>query len=167
MGKTKQEVSQVIQVERRWLLIDATISAIYEYGLSSLTLSKITNLAGLTAATVNFHFDSKEALLLETLKHLTEEFDQSLEDALALAGSDPVNKLTALVDASLDIDITESRKMAVWFAFLSEGRNRKDYQRICGDCDSNNRNITAQLCQQILDNSDQGSAMNASNSLAF
>ena len=53
--------------DRRHLLIDATISAIAEFGLSKLTLAKISSIAGLTAGTVNFYFDSKEALLLETL----------------------------------------------------------------------------------------------------
>ena len=47
--------------ERRNLLIDATITAIAEFGLSKLTLAKISSIAGLTAGTVNFHFDSKES----------------------------------------------------------------------------------------------------------
>jgi len=57
MGTTKPDNHQ----ERRNLLIDATITAIAEFGLSKLTLAKISSIAGLTAGTVNFHFDSKES----------------------------------------------------------------------------------------------------------
>ena len=64
--------NQNIQRERRKLLIDATITAIAEFGLSKLTLAKISSIAGLTAGTVNFHFESKESLLLETLNLIRE-----------------------------------------------------------------------------------------------
>ena len=161
MAKPKNDVSQTIQQERRRLLIDSTMTAISLHGLSKLTLAKITSIAGLTAGTVNFHFDSKEALLLETLKFVSEEFEHNVETALALAGSDPVKRLQALIGASLDREITESRKMAVWFAFLSEGRSRDDYQRICGDCDRNNLNIITQTCQKIIDDADRTNSMSA------
>ena len=75
-------INQNIQRERRKLLIDATITAIAEFGLSKLTLAKIGSIAGLTAGTVNFHFKSKESLLLETLNFVSEEFDQSIAKAL-------------------------------------------------------------------------------------
>ena len=47
------------QQDRRNLLIDATITAIAEYGLSNLTLAKISAIAGLTAGSVNFHLRVK------------------------------------------------------------------------------------------------------------
>ncbi|MGK0500579.1 MAG: AcrR family transcriptional regulator/ribosomal protein S18 acetylase RimI-like enzyme [Oceanicoccus sp.] len=161
MAASKPVIKQPIQQERRQLLIDATMSAIYEHGLSKLTLAKITRIAGLTAATVNFHFDSKEALLLATLKYLSEEFDSRQKTALQQAGSAAPDQLKAVVDASLDPGITESRKMAVWFTFLSEGRARQDYQRICGECDSNNLNITINLCQQIINAANKQRGMSA------
>ena len=83
MASAKQDIQQ----KSRSLLIEATITAIAEFGLSQLTLAKISSIAGLTAGTVNFHFDSKEALLLETLNFVSEEFDQSLASALKKSGS--------------------------------------------------------------------------------
>ena len=53
-------------VARRRLLIEATILAISSHGFSNVTLGKIAGLAGLTAGTINFYFDSKQSLLLET-----------------------------------------------------------------------------------------------------
>ena len=128
--------------ERRNLLIDATITAIAEFGLSKLTLAKISSIAGLTAGTVNFHFDSKESLLLETLNFVSEEFDRGIANALKNAGPDPAKRLAAIIDASLDPEITEHRKMAVWHAFDSESRGREDYQRIRGALDKQNFKIS-------------------------
>ncbi|MDC0172282.1 GNAT family N-acetyltransferase [Gammaproteobacteria bacterium] len=138
--------------ERRNLLIDATITAIAEFGLSKLTLAKISSIAGLTAGTVNFHFDSKESLLLETLNFVSEEFDRGIANALKNAGPDPAKRLAAIIDASLDPEITEHRKMAVWHAFDSESRGREDYQRIRGALDKQNFKLILSLCEQIINN---------------
>jgi AcrR family transcriptional regulator len=86
-----------IHQERRKLLIDATITAIAEFGLSKLTLAKISSIAGLTAGTVNFHFDSKESLLLETLNFVSEEFDHGIAKALKNAGHEPAKRLAAIM----------------------------------------------------------------------
>lgn len=153
--------NSLIQQERRNLLIDATITAIAEYGLSKLTLAKISALAGLTAGTVNFHFDSKESLLLETLNFVAEEFDQGIEKAVREAGANPAKCLAAIVDASLDPEITEHRKMAVWFAFDSESRAREDYQRICGNRDRENFKRILNLCEQIIRQGGKEQVMNA------
>lgn len=45
-------------------LVNATIAAIATHGLSGLTSARIAGMAEHTAASINFHFGSKEALLL-------------------------------------------------------------------------------------------------------
>ena len=147
--------------KRRHLLIDATISAIAEFGLSKLTLAKISSIAGLTAGTVNFYFDSKETLLLETLNFVSEEFDQGIAAALKTAGPEPSSKLAAIIDASLDPEVTEHRKMAVWHAFDSESRGREDYQRIRGNLDKQNFNLILGLCEQIIKDANKQAEINA------
>jgi TetR/AcrR family transcriptional repressor of bet genes len=161
MSEKKSGISQAIQTERRRLLIEATMTAISEYGLSKLTLAKIAGIAGLSAGSVNFHFSSKEALLLDTLTYLAEEFEQSIDRALAAAGTDPTQRLTALFEASLDPEIAEPRKMAVWFAFASEARARADYQRICGGQDKKIFSITLKLCDEQIHLGGKQDYMNA------
>ncbi len=150
-----------IHQERRKLLIDATITAVAEYGLSKVTLAKISSIAGLTAGTVNFHFESKEALLLDTLRFVSEEFDRSVANALKKAGADPSKRLAAIIDASLDPEITEHRKMAVWHAFDSESRGRQDYQRIRGSLDKQNFKLILNLCEQIIRQASKQSEIDA------
>lgn len=153
--------NQTIQRERRRLLIDATITAIAEFGLSKLTLAKISSIAGLTAGSVNFHFDSKETLLLETLNFVSEEFEQSINKALQTCGSNPAERLQCIISTTLDSDITEHRKMAVWYAFDSEGQSRADYQSICGARDKENFELILRLCEQIIQREDMQDKINA------
>ena len=157
MSTTNPAINQ----ERRRLLIDATITAIAEFGLSKLTLAKISSIAGLTAGTVNFYFDSKETLLLETLNFVSEEFDRGVAQALKQAGPDPAKRLAAIIDASLDPEITEHRKMAVWHAFDSESRGREDYQRIRGNLDKQNFKLILNLCEQIINQANKQAQINA------
>lgn len=161
MTKAKKSSNQAVQAERRRLLIDATITAISEHGLNNLTLAKIASIAGLSAGSVNFHFDSKETLLLETLTFLAREFEDNLERTLASAGPAPADKLLALFDASLDPDITEPRKTAVWFAFNAEAHGRKDYKRICGAQDQQIFAINLRLCDEIIHAGGKDGKMNA------
>ena len=69
-------------------LINATVSAISRHGLSELTSAKIASVAGHTAASINFHFGSKEALLLATLREVSEEFARGHGERLDEAGDD-------------------------------------------------------------------------------
>ncbi len=153
--------NQAIQQDRRKLLIDATITAIAEYGLSQLTLAKISSIAGLTAGTVNFHFDSKESLLLETLNFVSQEFENSIAQALEQCGSNPAKRLAAIINTTHDPDITEYRKMAVWHAFDSESRAREDYQLICGARDRQSFAIILELCEQIIRQQNKEAEINA------
>ena len=88
--------------------------------------------------------------MLDTLRFVSEEFDRSIANALKKAGTDPSKRLAAIIDASLDPDITEHRKMAVWHAFDSESRGRQDYQRIRGSLDKQNFKLILNLCEQII-----------------
>ena len=150
MSTKKAGTNSAIGAERRRLLIDSTMSAISEHGLSQLTLAKIAKIAGLSAGSVNFHFATKEALLLETLTFLADEFQQGIDVALKNAGPDAPSRLQALMEASMDPGITEPRKMAVWFAFTAEARGREDYKRICGGQDLKILNLTQELCREII-----------------
>lgn len=139
------------QEQRRQELIDATIEAIATYGLSRTTLAKVAGLAGLTAGSVNFHFTSKEALLLETLRFLAEEFGAAMEEAIASAGTDPGESLLAVIDAYFTPQLWDPRKVAVWYAFWGEAQARNDYQKFCGEQESAALDAVHTLCQQIID----------------
>ena len=131
-------------------LIQATVAAISQHGLSELTSAKIASAAGHTAASINFHFGSKEALLLATLREVSEEFAGAMARVTEEAGGDDLRALLGIVDASLGRALSDSHKIAVWYAFLSESKARGDYQRICGERDAAWSRMVMDLCKRII-----------------
>jgi phenylpropionate dioxygenase-like ring-hydroxylating dioxygenase large terminal subunit/AcrR family transcriptional regulator len=131
-------------------LIQATVAAISQHGLSELTSAKIAGAAGHTAASINFHFGSKEALLLATLREVSEEFASAMARVMEEAGQDELRALLGIVDTSLGRGLSDSHKIAVWYAFLAESKARGDYQRICGERDAAWSRMVLDLCKKLI-----------------
>jgi TetR/AcrR family transcriptional repressor of bet genes len=131
-------------------LIQATVAAISRHGLSELTSAKIAAVAGHTAASINFHFGSKEALLLATLREVSEEFASVVARVVEEAGDDDLRALLGIVDANLGRGLADSHRIAVWYAFLSESKDRSDYQRICGERDAAWSRMVIDLCKRLI-----------------
>lgn len=108
---------------------------IAEHGLAGTTLARVAAEAGLSAGIVNHHFDTKDALLIETLRTLSEDFATSLDAALAAAGDDPAAGLAAIIAHNFDPAVSSLRHVAVWFAFQAEAPWRAAYTALCGDRD--------------------------------
>ncbi|MEX1993895.1 MAG: SRPBCC family protein [Steroidobacteraceae bacterium] len=131
-------------------LIQATVAAISRHGLSELTSARIASAAGHTAASINFHFGSKEALLLATLREVSEEFAEAMATVREEAGDDELRALLGIVDASLSRRLSDSHKIAVWYAFLAETNARANYQRICGERDMAWSRMVIDLCKRLI-----------------
>jgi phenylpropionate dioxygenase-like ring-hydroxylating dioxygenase large terminal subunit/AcrR family transcriptional regulator len=131
-------------------LIQATVAAISQHGLSELTSAKIAAIAGHTAASINFHFGSKETLLLATLREVSEEFATAMARVAEEAGEDDLSALLGIVDASLSRGLSDTHRIAVWYAFLSESKARSDYQRICGERDAAWSRMVIDLCKRLI-----------------
>ncbi len=116
-------------------LIEATIEAIAEGGLADLTLARITERAQVSRGLVNFHFESKEQLLLATLQMLMDEYSTSWKTAVAEAGPDPAAQLLAMVKNDFRPEICNRPKAAVWFAFRGETKARPTYLEVCTRAD--------------------------------
>jgi hypothetical protein len=71
---------------------------------------------------VNFHFETEENLLVDTLKYLAEEYRANWRGALDRAGPGPAQRLEALLSADFNPEICSPRKLAAWCAFW--GRRR-------------------------------------------
>ena len=121
--------------ERRQQLIEATIRAISEHGYSRTTLADVSRESGLSRGIVGFYFDSKDALFLETLRYLSEEYVHVWRSRLAEIGDDPRERILALLDADLDPRIWSLERIAAWVAFLAESNGRQTYRELCGAMD--------------------------------
>ena len=115
----------------RQKLIEATMAVIASEGFSGVTMAKVAEKAGLSRGIGNFHFQSKEQLLLETLHTLYMEFENGWRSAVADAGSSPVDQLKELRKTTLQPPIADFKKVAVWLAYWGEAPSRKKYLEIC------------------------------------
>ncbi len=136
---------------RRQQLIDATIDCLAERGYSDTTLADVSDRAGLSRGIVNFHFESKDNLLIATLQTLADEYASNWKDAVAKAGDDPVKQLLALVHADFNRTVNTRRKLAAWCAFWGEARSRPTYNALCGARDAAYNALIRKLCRAIND----------------
>ena len=135
---------------RRWQLIEATIQCISKKGLSSTTLADVAKEAGLSQGIVNLHFNSKDNLLAETLRFLTDEYDAKFMNTFYSSPVAPADKLLALMELDLKPPICDRRKIAVWFAFFGEAKAQPTYQKICADRDHKYAEILKDLVEEIV-----------------
>jgi AcrR family transcriptional regulator len=89
--------------KRREQLIKATIKCVARSGLVGTTMADVTQQAGLSIGIVNLHFQSKEKLLIETLRYVAEEYRLTWKKALA----------DALPDVLIDLDFIKDNLATV------------------------------------------------------
>jgi TetR/AcrR family transcriptional repressor of bet genes len=140
--------------ERREQLIRATIKCIARKGMSGTTMADITTAAGLSLGIVNLHFQSKEKLLVETLRYVADEYKSGWDTILQDADLSPAEKLVALIEHDFSASIIQRNKLAVWFAFWGEARSRPTYQKICNQADLQTNTSMYDLCQALIEDGD-------------
>lgn len=134
---------------RRSQLIDATITSIAKFGIAGTTMSKVTEIAGLSIGIVNFHFDSKQNLFEQTLVYLAQEHHNQWHSAYSDESLSATEKLMAIVNAHFHPKICTRKKMAVWFAFYGEAGRRAVYRSLIDRIDDERFDISVGLCEQI------------------
>ena len=134
---------------RQLQLIEATIDSLAKRGYSETTMADVADGAGLSRGIVNFHFESKEKLLIATLQHMYDEYSAHWRNALQKAGDDPAHQLHALVSADFDRSICNKRKLAAWCAFWGEAKSRPTYQALSSARDAVYQTIFIDLCATL------------------
>ncbi len=116
---------------RRRQLIEATIKCIAEKGLSGTTMADVTQQAGLSMGIVNLHFETKEKLLIETLRFISTEYTSGLNKIFNNEKLSVEEKIASHVSFDFSRKITDRNKIAVWFAFWGETKSTPTYLTIC------------------------------------
>ncbi len=144
------------KVLRRRQLIDSTVDSIAKRGFAGTTLANVADGAGLSRGIVNFHFQSKETLLVETLRHLAEEYREAWTGAVAKAGPGPADKLAALIETDFDPTVCSHKKIAVWYAFWGEAKSRPTYVELCHAEDLEQYEAMRDLCAAVVEDGGYG-----------
>jgi AcrR family transcriptional regulator len=135
---------------RRQQLIEATIEVLSSKGYARMTLSDVARQAGLSHGLVNFHFQSKEKLLAETLGYLAEEYLLNWTGALAEAGPDAASRLEAMLRADFNPAICTPARLAAWCSFWGEATSRPFYQQLCGEKDNHYNEVLQEICARLI-----------------
>jgi TetR/AcrR family transcriptional repressor of bet genes len=135
---------------RKEQLIEATIATIARKGLSQTTLTDVSAAAGVSHGLVNFHFQSKERLLAETLRFMSEEHRSTWAAALATAGPAPAARLNALILCEFTRAGQTPDRLTAWCAFWGEAQNRPLYLQQCGDNDRAHIEAFEEACASLI-----------------
>ncbi len=139
-----------IRERRRRQLIDSTMATIAKRGFADTTMGDVAKGANLSHGIVNFHFKSKDQLLVETLRYVTEEYRGVWTRAVEKAGPGVADKLAAHYLADLDPAVCTRKKLAVWHAFYGEAKSRPVYRSICDAKDQQRIDAGIELVRQII-----------------
>ncbi len=135
----------------RQQLIAATIDCIAADGFADTTLSKVSAKAKVSRGLVNFHFKSKEHLLVETLRHLTEEYLTFWRKAVAQPDYAPAQRMRALIEADFHPQVCNRKKIAVWYAFWGEAKSRPVYTEVSAKADNAYAKMLENLCRELVE----------------
>ena len=91
-------------------LISSTIKNLSKKGINELTMQDVSQGAGLSQGIVNFHFKSKEILLIETLRFISNEYLHSFQKVLLKQVMIQEKKLLELLKMILVIKYALERK---------------------------------------------------------
>ena len=135
---------------RREQLIEATIAIVARNGLSMTTLSDVARQAGVSHGLVNFHFQTKERLMAETLAFMSKQHRSMWTSAVEAAGPHPVQRLNALILAEFSEAHMSSDRLSAWCAFWGETQNRPSYLEQCGENDRAYIHAFEDCCSDLI-----------------
>ncbi len=131
-------------------LISSTIKNLSKKGINELTMHDVSQGAGLSQGIVNFHFKSKELLLIETLRFISNEYLHSFQKSIAKTVNDPRRKLIGIIENDFSKKICTREKIAVWFTFFSEIKYKPAYHQICKERDLYYQSITENIFAELI-----------------
>jgi len=131
-------------------LISSTIKNLSKKGINELTMQDVSQGAGLSQGIVNFHFKSKELLLIETLKYISNEYLHSFQRSIVKNSNDPRKKIIAIVENDFSKKICTREKIAVWFTFFSEIKYKPAYHQICKERDMYYQSLTENIFEELI-----------------
>ena len=149
-GKPDAPPRKMSRATRRVQLIESTIETMALRGYARTTLTEVARTAGLSHGLVNFHFETKEKLLTETLVYLAEEYRENWNAYLALAGPKPAQLLDALLRADFNPAICTQARLSAWCSFWGEGQSRPLYQERCGSNDAFYNTQLEAICARLI-----------------
>jgi TetR/AcrR family transcriptional regulator, transcriptional repressor of bet genes len=119
-----------IESIRRQELIEATLKVIETHGFQAATVSRISQVSGLSVGIVGHYFGGKQALLEAAMRHLLSLLGRDLASLLTTIPEDPHARLMAIVDANFSGSQTVDMSAKTWLAFWSQSMHSPALARL-------------------------------------
>jgi len=133
----------------RQKLIDTTIELIAQGGLARVTLPRVAESAGLSRGICNYHFHTKEQLLLDTFMTVYREHETAWKKALCDQDTPAPLRLKEFIRILLVPPVADTDKVAVWMAFWGEAAGRRTYLDLCTARDKDFEKAVARALYEI------------------
>ncbi len=103
--------------QRKQLIIDATLKCLASYSLGDTTVRRIAEIAGVTPGLVTHHFKSKEELIAEAYRYLSEKFLSDYRRASNEESDDPIERLRSLISVMFQPQTLDRELLKIWTSF--------------------------------------------------
>ena len=94
-------------------ILDAAVARIAREGIDEVRIARIAMDAGVSAALVHYHFDSREALLVEALEH-SYELAGDVRTSDVADGAPAAERLRAIIDSCLPVPGPQRDDWLLW-----------------------------------------------------
>lgn len=120
-----------MQPIRRKQLIQATLEAVDQVGMSDASIAMIARLAGVSNGIISHYFQDKNGLLEATMRHLMKALNQAVrERRSALSDGSPRAHLKAIIDGNFDDSQVNGPAMKTWLAFWAFSMHQPSLRRL-------------------------------------
>ena len=100
--------------EARGRILAAAAEVIVRDGLAKVRMASIAREAGVSAGLLHYHFDTKELLFGEVLRHSHAVSAELNQRALDDAGDDPAQRLSSFLDRCMPSDEQRAHEWLLW-----------------------------------------------------
>jgi AcrR family transcriptional regulator len=113
-------------------ILDAAMRRIAREGIDEVRIARIAMDAGVSAALVHYHFDSREALLVEALEHSYESAGTLRTGSGGEPDATPEARLRALIDACLPEPGAQRDDFVLWVELWLRAARRPELSETAG-----------------------------------
>jgi AcrR family transcriptional regulator len=113
-------------------ILEAAMRRIAREGIDEVRIARIAMDAGVSAALVHYHFESREALLVEALEHSFETAGDQRTGSDGGAGAAPEDRLRALIDACLPEPGVQRDDFVLWVELWLRAARRPELSATAG-----------------------------------
>lgn len=139
------------KLKTRSKLLDATIDIIASEGVAGVTFAKVSGNAGLSRGLCSFHFETKEHLMLETLRMLYKKTDLAWRSALTGSDAAPERRLASMIKVLLSPPIADPRALAVLVAYWGIAPHRETYLKFFTEGDLAYEESIEEVMRELAD----------------